>query len=147
MNDLILIKYLHFIAIFGVVGSLITEQFMIDEKLTKKEIKRLSFVDAVYGISAILVLVAGFTLWFGVGKPAEFYTKNWIFHTKVTLFIFVGILSIYPTIFFLKKRNGDDILTIIHIPKVILWSIRIELLIVFVIPLLAILMALGIGRF
>ncbi|WP_020531854.1 DUF2214 family protein [Flexithrix dorotheae] len=147
MNDLILIKYLHFIAIFGVVGSLITEQFMIDEKLTKKDIKRLSFVDAVYGISAVLVLVAGFTLWFGVGKPAEFYTKNWIFHTKVTLFIIVGILSIYPTVFFLKKRKGDDIHTIIHIPKIILWSIRIELLLVFVIPLLAILMALGIGRF
>ncbi|MEP0713666.1 MAG: DUF2214 family protein, partial [Algoriphagus sp.] len=79
-------------------------------------------------------------------KQTEFYSKNYIFHTKVTLFATLGILSIYPTIFFLKQGKGDP-QEVISIPKSIFMLLRIELLILTIIPLLAGLMAKGIGYF
>jgi putative membrane protein len=104
-------------------------------------------IDAVYGIAALTLLGAGLTLWLGsFGKPAVFYTKNWIFHLKLTLFACIGLLSVYPTVFFLKNRKGnpDEVLTV---PKAIFWMLRLELLLLFIIPLLAGLMARGVGFF
>jgi putative membrane protein len=101
----------------------------------------------LYGLGAVLVLIAGLTLWFWVGKPAEFYTKNWIFHTKLTLFIVLGLLSIYPTVFFLRNRKGHDMDTEIRVPIGIFVCLRLELVLLFIIPLLATFMSLGIGSF
>jgi putative membrane protein len=110
-------------------------------------IARLARIDAVYGVAAVTLLAAGLTLWLGsIGKPAVYYTKNWIFHTKITCFLIVGLLSIYPTVFFIKQRKGNAA-EMVSIPKSIFWMLRIELLLLFVIPLLAGLMAHGIGFF
>ena len=147
MTELVLTRYLHFLAVFAIVGAIIAEQFMISKNMSRGEIKRIAKVDGIYGIGAILVLIAGFLLWFKVGKPAEFYTKNWIFHTKLTLFILLGLLSIYPTIFFMKHRKGDDQNSMIEIPSALIVIIRIELLIIIVMPILATYMSLGIGSF
>jgi putative membrane protein len=147
MNPLYLeigIKYAHFLSIFFIVASLSAEYILLKNEMTRKEIGRLATIDGIYGISALILLAAGFSLWFWVGKPAEFYSKNWIFMTKLTLFIIVGLLSIIPTIYFLKQRKGD-VGEIVVIPKKIKMMVRIELLILFLIPLLATLMSKGIG--
>ena len=88
--------------------------------MSRYEIKRIPKIDGIYGLGAILVLVAGLLLWFAVGKPAQFYSRNWIFHTKLTMFVVLGLLSIYPTIFFLKNRKGDDLDTEITVPKAVI---------------------------
>lgn len=147
MSTEIILRYLHFISIFAIVGALVSEHMLLKKNLTRAELARLSKVDAVYGIAAIVLVVAGLTLWLGgYGKPALFYSKNWIFHTKLTLFIGIGLLSIYPTVFFIKHRKGnpEDVVTI---PKAIFWMLRFELLFLFIIPLLAGLMAHGVGFF
>ena len=145
MTTEILLRYLHFVSIFAIVSCLVSEHLFLKKELTRAQITRLSRIDAVYGIAALCLLGAGLTLWLGsFGKPAVFYSKNWIFHTKLTLFICVGLLSIYPTIFFIKNRKGNPD-EVVKIPKVIFWMLRFELLFVFTIPLLAGLMAKGIG--
>jgi putative membrane protein len=147
MTAEILLRYLHFISIFAIVGSLVSEHLLLRKELTRAEVGRLSRIDAVYGIAALTLLTAGLTLWLGsFGKPAEFYTKNWLFHTKITLFAVIGILSIYPTVFFIKNRKGNPVEKI-KIPKSVFWMLRFELLLLFIIPLLAGLMAHGIGFF
>jgi putative membrane protein len=60
------------------------------------------------------------------------------------LFVIIGLLSIYPTVFFIKKRKGNPT-ELVTIPKSIFLMIRLELVLVFTIPLLAGLMAKGIG--
>jgi len=147
MTDIIIFRYLHFIAVFAIVSAIFAEQFFISKTMTRLEIKRIAKIDAIYGIGALLVIIAGLTLWFWVGKPASFYSRNWIFHSKLTLFLILGVLSIYPTIFFLKHRKGNDLDTVIEVPKSIILFLRFELLLIFVIPLLATLMSLGIGTF
>lgn len=143
----ILLRYVHFISIFAIVGSLVSEHLFIKPEMTRKELDSLSRIDAVYGIAAIVLLAAGLTLWLGsIGKPAVYYSKNWIFLLKIGLFSLIGILSIYPTVFFIKNRKGNPV-ELIKIPKSLVWMVRIEILLLFVIPLLAGLMARGVGFF
>ena len=146
MTELIIVRYFHFLGIIVLVACLSFEHFIVKKEMSRAEIKRLSLVDSIYGISALIVLTAGFLLWFWVGKSAAYYSGNWIFHTKLTLFILVGLLSIYPTIYFIKNRKGhpDEM---IRVPKSVIMMIRMELLIVLILPLLAVLMSLGIGQF
>lgn len=143
--DEILIRYLHFIGILIITASLFTEHLLLKQEMTAIEIKKIAKIDKFYGIAAIVVLVAGLILWFWVGKPAAFYTRNFLFHIKLTLFLVLGILSIYPSVFFMKNRKTK--LDKIAIPNSIKILIRIELMILFIIPLLAVFMAGGIGMF
>lgn len=147
MTELILTRYAHFIAVFAIVGAIFAEQFLISKTMTRSEIKRISKVDAIYGLGALVVLLAGFALWFWVGKPASFYSRNWIFHTKLTLFIVLGLMSIYPTVFFFKNRKGDDLETMIEVPSMVIILLRLELVLIIIMPLLASYMSLGIGTF
>jgi putative membrane protein len=143
----IFLRYVHFISIFGIVGALVSEHLLLKRSLTRGEISRIARVDAVYGMAALSLLAAGLTLWLsGAGKPTVFYSKNWIFHTKITCFALIGILSIYPTIFFTRNRKGRAE-EVIAVPKSIFWMLRLELTLLLIIPLLAGLMARGIGFF
>ena len=144
MSLYILFKYLHFVAIFGVVSSLVAEHLLLQQQMSRKELARIYKIDAVYGVSALLVLAVGLCLWFAVGKPASFYTSNGIFHLKLTLFIIMGLISIIPTRYFMKNRKGDPE-EVVSVPKRIVMYVRIELLILFLIPLLAVIMAQGVG--
>lgn len=139
------LRYIHFVSIFVIVSTLVSEHLLLKKEMTRAELGRLARIDAVYGFAALSLLAAGLTLWLtGIGKPTVFYSKNWVFHTKLTLFIAVGLLSVYPTIFFLRHRKGNHN-EVVNIPQVIFWLIRFELLLLFIIPLLAGLMARGVG--
>ncbi len=145
MTTELLLRYLHFISIFGIVGTLVPEYLLLKPELTRSEIDRLSKIDGVYGLAALMLVGVGLTLWLGgYGKPSSFYTNNWIFLTKIGCFTSIGLLSIYPTVFFLKNRKGDPA-EIVAIPKSILWTLRFELVLLFAIPLLAGLMSRGVG--
>jgi len=143
----ILLRYLHFISIFAIVGSLTSEHILLRKTLTRAEIKRLAVIDAVFGIAASVLVIVGLTLWLGgFGKPSVYYTKNWVFHTKITLAVILGLLSIYPSVFFIRNRKGDP-QEIVDVPSKLFWMIRFELLLLLIIPLLAGLMAHGVGFF
>jgi putative membrane protein len=147
MTTELFLRYIHFISIFAIVGSLVSEHMLLQKELTRAQLARLAKIDAVYGIAAIALLAAGLTLWLGsYGKPAVVYSKNWIFHTKISLFVIIGLLSIYPTVFFLKNRKGNPEEKV-QVPSVVFMMLRLELLLLFIIPLLAGLMSRGVGYF
>lgn len=146
MTAEIFLRYTHFISIFTIVGTLVSEHLLLKKEMTRPELKRLSRIDAIYGLAALTLLGVGLTLWFsGVGKPAVYYSKNWIFHLKLTCFLIIGLLSIYPTIFFIKNRGDQN--EVVQIPSIIFWLLRMELILLFIIPLLAGMMARGVGFF
>ncbi len=146
----ILIPYLHYIGIMILMGALITEHVMLKPRVGKEQIKSLTKVDMIYGISAGIVLITGLLRWFLVDpKGAEFFTKNHLFHIKMTLFIVIVVLSIFPTIKFLKWRRRVNTSEIFEpgekeVKKQLMF-IRIELLLLAIIPLLAVLVARGTG--
>ena len=56
----------------------------------------------------------------------------------------MGILSIWPTIFFLKNQKGNDE-DVVNIPNYIRKIILVEVVLLLVVPMLAVLMARGVG--
>jgi putative membrane protein len=141
----LLLRYIHFICILAIAGSLTAEHTLLRRSLPRADIARLAVIDAIYGVAALVLLGAGLTLWLGgMGKAAEFYSRNWVFQLKMGLFLAIGLISIYPTVFFLKQRRGNPA-DLISVPAAVIWLLRLELLLLAVIPLLAVLMARGIG--
>lgn len=136
------IRYAHFLAIFAMFSLLTVQHLLLKGRADAALMKRISVIDAAYGVSALVVLLAGLGLWFLGGKPAGYYSQNWIFHTKLTLFVVVAILSFVPTRFIMKNRHPTGE---IQVPKSIIMFIRMELLLLCIIPLLAVLMARGVG--
>lgn len=145
----ILLPYLHYIAIMTLMGSLIAEHLLLKPGIRGAQIKSLAGIDFIYGIAAILVLATGLLRWFVYGKGSEFYVSNPLFHIKLTLFVILGILSIFPTVKFLKwrkqVRSGNEPEIAEKTVKRLLLYIRIELLLLVIIPLLAVMIARGQG--
>jgi len=139
----ILIKYLHFIGIMALTSTLAMEFYQLAKNVNTIKIKQIAMTDVAYGLSVLLVLAIGLVQWFVIGKPATYYNTNYIFHIKITLFVIIVLLTIYPTIFFLKNRNSVQ--NIIIIPKIVPVLIKLELILLIVIPLLAVLVASGKG--
>lgn len=142
MIDL-LVRYFHFVGIFIMFAALFGVHLLLRPQIDKQTLKKLVVLDMVYGSFALFVLAMGLTLWLWVGKPSAFYNTNWILHLKVSLFVLVGIISVVPTLFFIKQRELQA--ELIEVPKRIITIVRIELCILVVIPLLAVLMAHGVG--
>ncbi|RYY73559.1 MAG: DUF2214 family protein [Gammaproteobacteria bacterium] len=139
----VLVRYLHFLGIIVLSASLVSEHLLLSIDSSAKKFKRLAAIDGLFGMSALTVLVAGLLLWFVVGKPSEFYTHNWVFHIKLSLFAVIGCLSVYPTIFFIRHRNA--ISEEVIVPKSIVMIIRAELALLLCVPLFATFMARGYG--
>jgi len=137
------VRYLHFIGIMILAAALVSEHLLLAAEMTRAQLRKVAMLDAVYGVSAVVVLVTGLLQWLVTGKPTEFYSENPIFHAKLGLFLLMVLLSIYPTLFFLRNRKGSD--TVINMPKAIIMLIRFELLLLLIIPLSAVFMASGYG--
>ena len=139
----VLIRYLHLFAVIVLAGTLIIENIAIGKEISREDLRNLLKVDAAYGLSAGLVAILGISLWLWVGKPSSFYSTNPVFHAKLTLFVLVALLSIYPTVFFLRQRKtqAEPIL----VPIGVIRTLRLELVLLAFIPILAFLMARGVG--
>ncbi len=142
MTDL-LVRYAHFLAILILAGTLFAQHLMLRPEMSAGEIRRLARIDRFYGLAAVGVLVAGLSLWLGGAKPAAFYTANPVFHAKLGLYVVAALLSLHPTIFFIRQSRREA--TVVQVPRSVRLVIRIELAIVLILPLLAVLMARGVG--
>ena len=142
MED-VLARYVHFIGIIFLSSTLVAEHILLSTQISNSDLKRLLRLDLIYGISAVVVLAAGMTLWLWVGKPAAFYSHNPIFHLKLAVFILMALFSIHPTLFLLRHRNTT--LQTIAVPKSVINVVRVEAGLLLLMPLLAVLMAHGYG--
>ncbi len=99
-----LFAYAHFIAAFGIAATLFFEWFTFSKAPTATEARRLALADRWYGLFAGLLLVVGFVRAYAYEKGLDFYLATPFFHLKLTLFVLIGLASIYPTIRFARWR-------------------------------------------
>ncbi len=140
-----LARYFHFISILTMACAIAGEAWLIKPRLQRRSVRQLFVLDSVYGLSALAIVGVGLLLWFGVGKPATYYSGNWVFHLKLGLFTAMALLSIWPTVFFFKHRKGEAS-DWVEVPRRILLMVRLELALLVFIPLCAALMARGFGQ-
>jgi len=101
-----ILAYLHLLAILTLVVFLSSEAALCRvEWMNAKVVERLGRVDMVYGIASVAVLLTGVArTWWGV-KGTSWYWTNPLLHTKLALFVAIGLLSIKPTIMYSRWRK------------------------------------------
>ncbi|MDX1629555.1 MAG: DUF2214 family protein [Fulvivirga sp.] len=145
MTEVILTRYIHFISIMIVFAMVVAEFVLIQQKISRKMVKRLFVVDGIYGAFSLILVGAGLYLWLGgLDKPAAYYNQNIFIYLKIGLFLLVGILSLWPTRFYFKNRKGDPE-ELLEVPRYIKRVILLELVLLVIIPVLATLMSRGYG--
>ncbi len=139
----LLIRYGHFMAIMLLLATLLASHLLMRPEVDKATFQRLGRLDMVYGAAAVIALLSGLMLWFGVGKSASVYLSNGVFHLKLGLFVLISLLSAYPTLYFIihRKAVADKVV----LPKSLIMVVRAELALLLLLPLLATLMAGGVG--
>jgi putative membrane protein len=144
-----LFAFLHFVAVFGVVSTVFLEWQTMSRAPSLAEAKRIQICDRWYGIFAAAVLIVGFLRVFYFEKGYAFYAASPFFHAKLALFILVGLLSIYPTVRFIKwrrqTREGSAPTVSAREYKRIMVALRAEMLLLLGVALCASLMARGVG--
>jgi putative membrane protein len=102
-----LLAYAHFLAILTLVVFISSEAALCRiEWMNAKIVERLAVVDRIYGIAAGAVLLTGIArTWWGI-KGTSWYWHQPLLHLKLALFIAVGLMSIKPTIMFIRWRKA-----------------------------------------
>jgi putative membrane protein len=141
-----LIAYLHYVAMIAISVILIIEYMICMPGMTGTRIRQLARIDMFYMVAAILALGTGTArvVWFG--KGAAFYLHNPVFYVKLALFLAVGLISIPPTLQYLRgvkagsAKVAEDY-QVLRVRRLVLT----ELILFAFIPLMATFMARGIG--
>lgn len=144
-----ILAYLHYLTIFVLFALLSIEHVQFKPPLDLPRARSLLITDLSAGFCASLVLLTGSLRLFWSGKGLDFYLHNPLFLTKVGLFLLLGSLAILPTLTIFNWRNdlqaGQTPRISARQARWVTLCIRLELLILLVMPLLAVFMARGYG--
>ena len=145
-----ILAYLHFTAIFVLFAFLSVELVLLKGELTPSVIRLLGRMDVWYFGSAIVVLATGFARMVFGAKGAEFYLSSWPIYVKIGLFVAVAVTSVGPTLRFIDWRRQLEHDAAWRVPQADQQRMRrlvlIEVHIAALIPLVAVIMARGLGR-
>ncbi|HEY0178358.1 MAG TPA: DUF2214 family protein [Dokdonella sp.] len=138
---------LHFAAIFALVWFLAKEWTLLRAGAGALDFERIAKADLGFGIAAALVLVSGVLRVVYGAKGHAFYLHDPAFHLKVALFVAVGLVSVAPTLAFLRWRRAWRADAAFRVAPAQYARVRrllvIELHLVALIPLAAVVMARG----
>jgi|SRR5688572_4673192 putative membrane protein len=144
-----LLAYLHYVSII-VLGAFLTAELLVCRPgLGPEQVRLLPRLDVVFFAGAILALVTGLLRLFFYAKGVGFYLPNGAFHLKMALYLAIALISVVPTMRFIKWRRAldaggapPDAAAVAGVRRLI----HLELTLFALMPLMAVLMARGIGR-
>jgi len=138
------IAALHFLLAFMLVACLAVELALLKAPPGRVPFPALAKIDALYGLSAGLLVAVGLYRAINFEKGWAYYSHSLPFLIKLGLFAAIAVASIYPTIHFFRARHGDkpvDRTTIDRIRRIV----HLELVLVAALIVCASLAAKGIG--
>jgi putative membrane protein len=100
----IIVAWIHYIGIMLLIASLLGEHLLLKQEVTVSEARTIQTLDIVYGASATIVLVTGIMRMF-LEKGVAYYNHHIAFHILFGIFVIAALISIYPTVIFLRWRN------------------------------------------
>ena len=100
-----LFAFLHHVAAFGLVSALTVEVVLLGGEINLNSARRLQRADMALGVSAGVLLAVGLARVCFFEKGASYYFHNGPFIAKLTTFVVVALLSIFPTLVFLSWRK------------------------------------------
>ncbi|WP_219211580.1 DUF2214 family protein [Variovorax boronicumulans] len=145
-----ILAYLHLLAILTMVVFVSSEAALCRVQwLNAAVVERLATVDRVYGIAAVAVLATGIARTLLGVKGTAWYWTNPLLHVKLTLFIVVGLVSIFPTLTYLRWRKTLRATGALPAAAEVTKTRRLVMVqahLIAVIPLFAVFLARGFGK-
>lgn len=142
----VFVAWAHYIGIMLLIASLLGEHLVLKREMTTSGARTLRTLDSIYGASAGVVLVTGIWRMF-LEKGAAYYLHNMAWNVLVGLFVLIALLSLYPTVVFLRFRRALRAGTTPTLEerqfRTVQMIIRLELLLILIAPLFATWMAHG----
>jgi putative membrane protein len=98
---------LHHLIVFSLVAVIFAEFVSVRQGMDAAAIARVAALDAWYGVLAGAILIVGFWRAIFAAKGWRYYEHNMYFWAKIGTFALIGVLSIPPTLAYLRwKRAG-----------------------------------------
>jgi putative membrane protein len=142
----IVVAWFHYASLMLLIATVLGEMVVLKPRITVAEARVLQRLDNAYGVSAALLLATGVARMF-LEKGVAYYLHHGAFHILVTLFVVIGLLSVYPTVVFLRWRAELKADRAPAIPpeqfKRLRLILRIEVVLLLIAPLFAAWMAHG----
>ena len=110
MLDLGLAVAHHFL-IFGIFGVIAAELLLVRPGIDSATVSRVARIDLWYGLLAAAILIVGFARANLAAKGWEYYADNAFFWSKIGTFAVIGVLSIPPTVAYIRWRRGNVVPT------------------------------------
>ncbi|MEB3334309.1 MAG: DUF2214 family protein [Cyanobacteriota bacterium] len=143
------VAYIHYLSFMVCFAALVLERRLIRPSPERSEAVLMVITDVVYGIAALALLVSGILRVVHFGQGSAFYMENPLFWWKVGLYLSVGSLSLYPTVTYIlwaiPLRKGELPQVSEALAHRLRWILNVEIAGFALIPLLATLMARGVG--
>jgi putative membrane protein len=117
----VIVAGLHLVALGLGMGAVLTRGNALREPVTDSSLRRALSADALWGIAALLWVITGlWRLFGGFEKGTEYYFTNLFFHAKMSLFLAIVLLEIWPATTLTKwrfaRRRGAAAETIVNVP-------------------------------
>lgn len=104
--DLVL-AILHHFFVFALFGVLFSEFVVVRRGMGAAAAARVAPIDVWYGIFAALILIVGFSRAIFAAKGWAYYSHNAFFWAKIGTFLVIALLSVPPTLAFMRWRRTD----------------------------------------
>ncbi len=144
-----ILAYLHYAAILVLFSFLTVQAVLIRRTLDAGTIRLLARTDQWFGGGSVAVLATGFLRAIYGAKGADFYFNAWPVYVKIGLFLAVGMISIKPTLTYIRWRRALDHDAAWQVPaeeqRGTRRLIMIEVHLAALIPVFAVIMARGLG--
>jgi putative membrane protein len=108
MNLDLALAVVHHLGILTVFGVILAEFALLRLPPDPAWVRLIARIDLAYGISAGVVLLAGFSRVAWGAKGAGFYLDNPVFWLKLGLFALIGLISVLPTVQYIQWRRALD---------------------------------------
>ena len=137
---------LHHFFVFALFGVLCAEFIVVRHGMDGAAVARIAPIDAWYGVLAALILIVGFCRAVFAAKGWTYYEHNAFFWAKIGTFVVIGLLSVPPTLAYLKWRRAGTAPSREDVAKVrpLLWM---QMALFPLLPAFAAAMARGFGEF
>ena len=136
----------HHLLIFALFGVLVAELIAVRRGMDLAAVAQVSAIDLWYGILAGLIVAVGFSRAVFAAKGWTYYQHNAFFWAKLATFAVIGLLSVPPTIAYIRWRRAGGAPTDAQVStaRAFLWA---EVVLFAPLPAFAAAMARGYGAF
>jgi putative membrane protein len=136
----------HHILVFSLFGVLFAELVLVRKGVDLATVIRVGRLDLMYGAVAGLIVAVGFSRAIFAAKGWLYYSHNLFFHLKVGTFVVIGLLSIPPTLAYIRWRRAGLTPSDAQVAGVRAW-LWAEMALFALLPAFAAAMARGYGEF